>query len=401
MKKTNKQLNEIIKDYDNYVLKTYTRKPYVFIKGKGSWLETIDHKKILDFFPGWGVSNFGHCHPMVVKAICEQAKKIIHMANVFYMPDQAYVAKEIVKSAFPGKVFFSNSGAEAVECAIKTAKAWGNTLSKNEFISFEKSFHGRTIGALTLTGQEKYRSPFGPLMPNVQYAKYNDIDSVRSLINKNTAAVILELVQGEGGVRLADKNFVKEIARLAKEKKFLLIFDEVQTGFGRTGKMFAFQNYGVKPDILCMGKSIAGGVAMGATLLAENIEGILLPGMHASTYGGNYIACAGAKAVMELIKKEKVLEKMKESEKIFHNFFLNLSVKYKEIISYRHLGLMFGIEMEGEFASKIADMALTEGLIINCTAGNVLRIMPALNISKNDILKGLKIIEKVFKNVLQ
>lgn len=392
-------IDDIIKVMDENVLYTYVRKPLAFVKAKGSRLTNIDNRKYLDFFPGWGVSNIGHCHKRVVKALTEQVKKIIHMANVFYSPLQGEVAKKIISHSFPGKVFFSNSGTESVECAIKAAKSWGNKINKNEFISFERSFHGRTLGSVSLTGQSKYRDPFLPVMPNVKYAEYNNIDSLKKLLTDKTCAIILELVQGEGGIRVADKQFVKELSKLQKERNFLLIIDEVQTGFGRTGTFFAFQNYDLKPDILCLGKSIAAGVPMGATVLAKNIESSLLPGMHASTFGGNYLACSASNAVFEVFEKEKVLEKMPAIIVKFKEFFEKLKNEYKEIIEFRCLGMMYGLEMESDYALKIVDKALEEGLIINCTAGNVIRIMPALNINEADMKKGFKILNKVFKYV--
>ena len=391
------KLKDIIKEVDEYVLGTYKRKPEAFVSAKGSWLTSITGRKVLDFFPGWGVSNLGHCHPSVVKALSSQAKQILHLSNIFYMPGQGTFAKRLVKQTFKGKVFYCNSGAESLECAIKVARAWGKDKGKDEFISFYKSFHGRTIGALTLTAQSHYQDPFAPLMPNVKYAEFNQIESVSKLVSGKTCAVVLELVQGEGGVRIADKNFVKALAALAREKDFLLIFDEVQTGFGRTGKMFAFQNYGVKPDILCLSKSIAGGFPMGATLIATSVAKVMSPGMHASTFGGSYLACSAALGVLDAFEKEKTLEKMKPVQKKLVSFFEGLAKTYKQVISFRSLGMMFGIEMEGDYASRIADLALKEGLIINCTAGNVLRIMPALNLTMKDCEKGINIMEKVFK----
>jgi len=392
-------MKNIKKDVLKYVLGTYIRKDIAFVSGKGSRLKTIDGKTVLDFFPGWGVSNLGHCHKNIVKAIRDQAKKIIHLANIFYIPDQADVAKGIIKKSFPGQVFFSNSGTEAVECAIKTAKAWGKPQGKLEFISLNRSFHGRTIGSVTLTGQETYRSAFGSLMPNVKYADLNDIKSVENLISRKTCAIIIELVQGEGGVRIATKSFVKKLENISRKHKILLIFDEVQTGFGRTSKFFAYQNYGVKPHIMCLGKAIAGGVAMGATVIAKDITSIMKPGMHASTFGGNYLACAAAKAVLRTFEEDNILQNMKVVQKELKLFFTKLSKKYAQITSFRSLGMMYGLEMKDDFASKIADQALENGLIINCTAKNVLRIMPALNLSLKDCRKGMKIIEKVFSHV--
>ncbi len=392
-------LDQIMRDVQHYVLGTYKRKHEGFSEGRGSWLKSVTGKKVLDFFPGWGSSNLGHCHPRVVKAIQKQVGKIIHMANVFYSPLQAEYAKRLIGHTFPGKVFFCNSGAESLECAIKAARAWGKDKGKNEFVSFYKSFHGRTVGALTLTAQSSYQDPFAPLMPHVHYAEYNNLASTLEKINDKTCAVVLELVQGEGGIRVADKAFIRALSCLSKEKGFLLIFDEVQTGFGRTGKLFAFQNYKVKPDILCLAKSIAGGAAMGATILSKPVSEVMKPGMHASTFGGNYLVVSGALAVLEAFEREKILEKMLPIQKKLEAFFEGLKKKYSQVVEFRHLGMMFGIEMKHDYAARIADRALEEGLIINCTSGNVLRIMPALNLRQKDCDQGIKILEKVFAHV--
>lgn len=392
-------INQIMQEVNQYVAGTYTRKPEAFVRGRGSWLKSVRGNSVLDFFPGWGVSNLGHCHPRVVKAVSAQASRLIHLPNVFYIPDQGTVARRICRYAFPGKVFFANSGTESVECAIKAAKAWGRERGREEFISFERSFHGRTLGSVTLTGQARYRDPFVPLMPSVKYAEFNRIDSVRKLAGRKTAAVIIEPVQGEGGVRVADKEFIRELARLARQNDFLLIFDEVQTGFGRTGRFFAFEHFGIRPDILCMGKAIAGGIPMGATLLSSKIESVLQPGMHASTFGGNYIACAASRAVFETFEQEKILEKSRAVQKTLVRFFQKLASRYSQVREFRHLGMMFGLEMESHYAPLIADRALDEGLIINCTAKNVLRIMPALNLSHADCSRGIKILENIFRDV--
>ncbi|MBN2145052.1 MAG: acetylornithine/succinylornithine family transaminase [Candidatus Aureabacteria bacterium] len=397
MKQT-KNFTSIKKEVETYIVNSYTRKPVAFVKSKGCYMTTTDGKPVLDFFPGWGVSNLGYCHPHVSAAISRQSKNFIHMANVFYNPLQAETAKLIVKNTFPGKVFFCNSGTEAVESALKTARAWGNDKGKTDIISFIHSFHGRTTGSLALTGQSKYRNAFVPLLPGVNYARFNDLDSVRELITDKTAAVILELVQGEGGVHVADKNFILGLKKLSQEKDFLLIFDEIQTGFGRTGKLFAFQNYGIIPDMLCLAKAIAGGVPMGAAVMGKKAENILTPGMHASTFGGNPLACAACIAVFKAFEKEKILEKMKPVQKKLVEFFISLTKKYP-IVRFSYLGMMFGLEMQENLASRIADLAFENGLIINCTAERVVRIMPALNMSMKDCLKGIKILEKVFEEV--
>lgn len=383
----------------NYTANTYKRNPVAFTKGKGCYLWSDRNEKYLDFFPGWGVSNLGHCHPSVVRALKDQAGKLWHLANVFENPLQEKLAESLVKLTFPGKVFFCNSGAEANECALKLVKAYGLPQNKTEVVSFHKSFHGRTTGAVTLTGQEKYRAPFLPLVPGIRYATYNDIESVKQVVSRHTAAVFIEPVQGEGGVHVADKAFVRELRKLSLKLGFLLVFDEVQTGFGRTGKMFAFEHFDVKPDVLTLAKSIGNGYPMGACVIGSQVEDVLKPGMHASTFGGNHLGCRVGLSVLEVFKKEGILKQVQKNRQRMLAFFEDKAAQYPEILEVRSLGLMFGIEMKEDFAARIASACLQEKLIINCTAETVLRIMPALNMSEQDCLKGLRILDKVFKQV--
>lgn len=394
-------LKHIKKISDQYIASTYIRKEVAFVRGKGSWLTDSDGQKYLDFFPGWGVSNIGHCHPKVVQAVTKQAKELFHLANVFYNNPQAQLAKKLIQKSFSGRAFFCNSGAEALEGALKAVKAYGKQNGKNEIIAFESSFHGRTHGALSLTGQKKYRQPFNPLIAGIKYAKLNDLKSFEKLVSDKTAGVFVELVQGEGGVNICQKDFVKELRSLADKHKFLLVFDEVQTGFGRTGKFFAFQNYNIKPDILCLAKAMGNGYPIGATLFRKPFDMILQPGMHASTFGGNHLGCQASLAVMNAFEDEKILVNMKPKIKKFLSFFKKMKKQYaKEIIDIRHLGMMFGIELQGQLAAKIEQLSFEKKLIINCTASNVLRIMPALNISDKDIDKGLIRLEECFQNAI-
>jgi acetylornithine/N-succinyldiaminopimelate aminotransferase len=291
-------------------------------------------------------------------------------------------------------VFFCNSGAESVECALKAAKTHGRSLGKTEIIAFKKSFHGRTTGALALTGQNAYQKPFRPLLPHIRHIDFNDCDAIKSLITDKTAAVIVEPVQGEGGVNVASKKFLKNLRQWTRKQGALLILDEVQTGFGRTAKWFAYQHYGIQPDILCMAKAIAGGCPMGAVLIGDRYTGLLPAGTHASTFGGNYLACSAALAVLEAFDKEKVFDRMVPLQEILTSFFQDLKKQFPQIVDFRHLGMMYGLEFSGDLAARVAHLALERGLIINCTAGNVLRIMPALNLSLKDCRQGLKILKE-------
>jgi acetylornithine/N-succinyldiaminopimelate aminotransferase len=393
---------EIFDCYRDYILPTYTRLNVIFTKGKGSRLWDIDGKEYLDFFPGWGVSNLGHCHPSVIAAVREQIGKLIHIPNNFYHPQQAKLAKEIIFWSFEGKVFFCNSGAEANESAIKFARAFGSTaLTKNgkgnryEIISFKNSFHGRTLAALTATGQDKYKQGFAPLVEGFKIVEFNNLDQVKQAMSDKTIAIMLELIQGEGGINVADKNFVLGLRKLCDEKNLLLIIDEVQTGIGRTGKMFCFQNYDIKPDIMTLAKALGGGLPIGAMVVKKEIADTLGPGMHASTFGGSPLVCRAALGVFKAIQKEKMLANVaKMSEYLFANLE-KLKEKYGQIIEVRGMGLMIGIELniEGKY---IVERALEKGLLINCTHETILRLMPALNVNKKQIDKAVSILDNIF-----
>ncbi|MFZ2938585.1 MAG: aspartate aminotransferase family protein, partial [Candidatus Omnitrophota bacterium] len=380
------KVQEIFDSYKENIMPTYTKFPLVFVKGKGSRLWDIHSKAYLDFFPGWGVCNLGHCHPKVVSAVREQVGKLIFIANNYYQLPQAKLAKELVKLAFPAKVFFCNSGAEANEAAIKFARKFGQ--GKYEIITFQDSFHGRTLGALAATGQEKYQKGFGPLPAGFKTVKFNDLSALKCAISDKTIAIMLELIQGEGGINIAKKEFVQGLSALCTEKKLLLIVDEVQTGIGRTGELFCYQHYGVTPDIMTLAKGLGGGLPIGAMLVKKEIADILGPGMHASTFGGSPLVSKAALAVLNVIQKEKLLN---NAQKMGEYLLIKLNAlkdKYSLIKEVRGLGLMFGIELNIE-GKLIVEKCIEKGLLINCTHDKVLRLMPALNITKKEINKGL------------
>ncbi|MCM8799507.1 MAG: aspartate aminotransferase family protein [Candidatus Omnitrophica bacterium] len=385
---------EIFNFYNKYILGTYFKLPVIFVKGKGSYLWDIDGKKYLDFFPGWGVVSLGHCHPKVMSAIRNQVSKLIFVSNNYYHSFQAKLAKELNFFGFDSKVFFCNSGAEANEAAIKFCRKFGKTRYK--IITFKNSFHGRTLACLAATGQEKYREGFLPLPEGFKTAIFNDLKSVEELIDKETIAVMLELIQGEGGVNVAKEEFVLGLRKLCDEKDLLLVIDEVQTGIGRTGKMFCYQHYNIQPDIITLAKGIAGGLPLAAMMVREDIADVMKPGSHASTFGGGPIVCSAALAVLKTIQKDKLLTHVIRMGDYIFKKLAELKSKYSIIKEVRGKGLMWGIELNIP-ATKIVESALERGLLINCTQDYVLRIMPALNISKKDIDKGLKILENVLK----
>lgn len=381
---------EVFKLYQENIINSYTRLPKIFVKGKGMTLVDIEGRKYLDFFPGWGVSNVGHCHPKVMSAIRDQVSKLIHVPNNFYHTQQAKLAKELIYYSFPGKVFFCNSGAEANEAAIKFARAYGKG-KRFEIITFENSFHGRTLGALAATGQKKYQEGFAPLPEGFKTIKFNDLPALERAIGENTIAIMMELVQGEGGINVADRAFVYKIREMCNAKDILLIIDEVQTGIGRTGKMFGYQNYDIKPDIMTLAKALGGGLPIGAMIVKKQIADTFQPGMHASTFGGGLVVCKAALGVFRAIQKEKMLANATTMSSYIFDKLDAMKAKYKIIKSIRGLGLMIGIELSIE-GQKVAEECLKRGLIINCTHQTVLRLMPALNVTKKQVGKALYIL---------
>lgn len=384
------KIEDIFNSYKENILPTYTRVPLIFVKGKGSKLWDIHSKVYLDFFPGWGVCNLGHCHPAVMQALREQVSKLIFIANNYYHPGQAKLAKEIVYWSYPSKVFFCNSGAEANEAAIKFSRKFGQ--GRHEIITFENSFHGRTLGALAATGQKKYQNGFAPLPSGFKTVKFNDLQETEKAINADTVAIMLELIQGEGGVNVASKDFVLGLRRICDEKKILLIIDEVQTGMGRTGKMFCYQHYGVTPDVMTLAKALGGGLPIGAMVVKKEIADTLQPGMHASTFGGGPVICKAACAVFGALQQEKLLGNTQEMGGYLFSRLRELQKKYAIIKEVRGLGLMVGVELELT-GKGIVDKCTEKGLLINCTHDKILRLMPALNVTKKQIDQALKILD--------
>jgi acetylornithine/N-succinyldiaminopimelate aminotransferase len=408
------KLEDIFKTYKDYIMPTYTKTPLVFVKGKGSRLWDIHNKIYLDFFPGWGAGNLGHCHPKVMQAVREQISKLIFVPNNYYHIPQAKLAKEIIYWTHPAKVFFCNSGAEANEAAIKFSRKFGvstqplSSLSANgersrtigndryEIITFENSFHGRTLACIAATGQKKYQEGFAPLPQGFKIVKFNDIEEVKKAINDKTVAVMLELIQGEGGINVAGKDFVLALRKICDEKNLLLIIDEVQTGVGRTGKLFCYQHYCITPDIMTLAKALGGGLPIGVMVVKREIADILGPGMHASTFGGGPVICKAALAVLRAIQKEKLLS---NAQKMGEYLFLKLNElknKYAVIKEIRGIGLMAGVELNIE-GKPIVEKCSEAGLLINCAHDKVLRLMPALNVTKKEIDKAIAVLNDVIR----
>ncbi|MFH1460715.1 MAG: aspartate aminotransferase family protein [Candidatus Omnitrophota bacterium] len=383
---------EIIQMYDDNVMNNYTRKNFVIKKGQGSRVWSNEGKVYLDFFPGWAVSGIGHCHKRVVKAIQDQAKQLLHVSNNYYSQLQAMLAARISLNSFGGKVFFCNSGAEANEAAFKLARIYGNP-NRYEIITMTQSFHGRTLACTAATGQKKCQIGFDPLPEGFKSVDFNDKKVLQEAITKKTVAIMMELIQGEGGINIADTDYVRFVRNLCNEHDLLLILDEVQTGMGRTGKLFAYQHYGIEPDVMTLAKSLGGGMPIGAMVAQKRIAGTLRPGMHASTFGGSPIACAAGLAVFEAIEKEQLLTNTIQMGSYLHDELVRLKSRYPVIKEVRGLGLMYGVEMVHD-AQKVYDYCFANGLLINCTQGNTLRIMPALTVNQKEINQAISILDE-------
>ena len=384
---------EIIKLYDEFVMPVYSRTPLVLVRGKGSYVWDGNGEKYLDFFPGWGVSGIGHCHPAVVNAIKKQAGELIHVSNNYYHELQALLAKKIIEKTFAGKVFFCNSGAEANEAAIKLARKFGNPV-RNEIITMVGAFHGRTLATVTATGQKKYVEGFEPLPTGFVKIPFNNIAALENAIGNKTVAVILEPIQGEGGIHVADRKYLLAVRKLCTENNVLLILDEIQSGMGRAGKLFAYQNYGIEPDVLTISKSLGGGFPIAAIVAKKEIADTLGPGKHGTTFGGGPLACAAALATFEAIEKEKLLANAVAMGKYLREKLDELKKKHSVIREIRGTALMLGLELNIA-GKKIYEECLRRKLLINCTQENVLRIMPPITVSKKEIDIAILILDGV------
>ena len=391
MNKTEK----IVSMYDKYVMNTYARVPLCLEKGKGSVAYDAEGKEYLDFFPGWAVSGIGHCHPSVVKHLNAQAGKLMHVSNNYYSELQAKLAEAIIKSSFAGKVFFANSGAEANEAAIKLARKYGHPTGRYEIITMTKSFHGRTLAMITATGQDKVKKGFEPLPEGFIHVPFNDIRAIKKAINKKTIGIMIEPIQCEGGVNIPSAEYMMALREICDANDLVLIFDEVQTGMGRSGKMFAYQVFGVTPDVMTLAKSLGGGLPIGACVAGGKFGDVLTPGTHASTFGGSPVVCSAALGVFEAIKKEKLLANTNMMGAYLKKQLAMLKAKYGFIKDIRAMGLIFGVELSIKGAD-IYKECMKAGLLINCTQDTVLRIMPPMTVTKRQIDKAIEILDSVF-----
>ncbi|HHU62285.1 MAG: aspartate aminotransferase family protein [Bacillota bacterium] len=384
---------------DKYILHTYGRLPIAPVKGEGCYLWDADGNRYLDFIGGIAVTSQGHCHPKVVDAIKKQAEKLLHCSNLFQIPNQALLAEKLCVAGGLKKAFFCNSGAEANEGAIKLARKWGkeNKNGAFEIIVAKDSFHGRTIGALSATAQRKYQEAFEPLVPGFKVVPYGDLEALKNSVSAQTVAIMLEPLQGEGGVHPAPQGYLEGIAKLVLDENLLFILDEVQTGIGRTGKMFAFQHYGIKPDIVTLAKALGSGFPIGAMLTGERASNTFVPGDHASTFGGNPLATAAALASVEVIE-DGLIDNCTNVGNYFKEQLENFAQKWPVIKNVRGLGLLLGVELAVPAGEYVA-AAREKGLLILTAGEKVLRFLPPLTISKDDVDTCLRILEEVFESL--
>ena len=381
---------DVLKEYESYVIANYGRSPIVMDRGQGSYLWDLDGKKYLDFFPGWGCSAIGHCHPKVVSAIQTQAERLIHIDNTFYSVPQGRLARILSELGFGGKAFFCNSGAEANEAAIKLARRH-TPAGRYKIITMEKSFHGRTFGAMSATAQSKTHAGHQPLLPGFTYVPFDDINAVAKAVDAETAAVLVEPIQGEGGVRVPADDYLPKLRELCDENRILLILDEVQTGCGRTGKMFAYQHTPIEPDIMTLAKALGAGAPIGAIVAADEVAASLTPGSHATTFGANPLVVSAAIAMFEVIQSEGLLDNAVQMGRRIRDKVDQLSNEFSFIEGVRGKGLMLAIELSIPGAGIVA-AAMDRGLRVNCTQDTFLRMLPPINVTAEQVDEAFDIL---------
>lgn len=380
-------MDNYISQADEALLHTYNRYPIVLEKGEGVYLYDTDGKKYLDFAAGIAVCSLGYGHPKFTACLKEQMDMLTHTSNLFYSKPVAKASQSLKKAAQMDRVFFTNSGTEAIEGALKAARKYAYTkgTGKYEFVAMEHSFHGRSMGAVSVTGNAHYRTPFEPLIGGVKFATFNDFESVKAQVTDKTCAIILEPVQGEGGIYPAKAEFLKQVRALCNEQDILLIFDEIQCGMGRTGSMFAWQGYGVKPDIMTMAKAIGNGVPVGAFTMTEEVAELsLAPGDHGTTYGGNPLVCAAVETVLQIVEEEQILQHVREVSAYLEEKLEVLARESDVVKERRGMGLMQGLVLEKP-VGEVIQKAMEQGLIVISASGNVLRLVPPLVIEKKHV----------------
>jgi len=388
---------DTIRQFEQFVIPNYTRYPICLVRGEGSYVWDAEGNRYLDLFPGWGCNILGHSPPRVVKAIQQQVEKLIHIPNTWYIEQQGDFAEQLCTRSF-GKAFFCNSGAEANEGAIKLARLHGMKQGRYKIITFEKGFHGRTMATVTATAQPKYHEGLGPMVAGFKYAPLGDLSAVAELIDHETTAIMIEPIQGEGGINIPADGFLEGLRKLCDDNGLLLIFDEVQTCMGRTGTWFGYQQWNVQPDILTMAKGICAGVACGAVIATHELAPDLRPGMHASTFGGNPLAMAAGIATVQTIEEEGLLDHVAEMAGRFRNHIEQLAKELPIIQEIRIRGMMIGIELT--IPSKPAvGKCMQRGLLVNATQDRVVRLLPAMNIIPDQVDEGMSVLSDVLKEM--
>ena len=396
--------NEVRDLEARHVVQTYRRTPIVLVRGKGVRVFDEEGRGYLDLLAGIGVGALGHGHEGLTQAITEQSREMIHCSNLFFHPLQGRVAARLAKLSGLSRAFFCNSGAEAVEACLKFARRYWFTkgvTGRTEIIAMEGDFHGRTFGALSTTFGEHYRTPFGPLLPNVRFVAVNDPAAIRAAVSENTAAVILEPIQGEGGVRPLTQEFASAVSEVCSKTGTLLIADEVQCGLGRTGQPFYFQRLGMRPDLVCVGKALAGGVPMGAALVSEDVASALAFGDHGSTFGGNLLACRAALVCLDALESG-LMDHVKTVGAHLEAKLQELKKKHPSIVRVRGAGLMWGLELNDDpkdIAIAVHEAAIRQGVLVNRTAGNVIRLLPPLTITEAELDEALGLLDAAFSEV--
>jgi predicted acetylornithine/succinylornithine family transaminase len=389
--------DSLVKIGQETIMKNVGRLPLVLTRGEGSRVWDADGKEYIDFLMGISVNNFGHCNPGITVALTSQAEKILHVSNYFYLEEQILVARELTKLTGYHRVFFANSGAEVNEAALKLARKYGKVKlgGKYQIVTALDSFHGRTYGAISATGQPKYQESFKPIVPGFVYAEFNNLDAWEAAITGETCAILLELVQGEGGVNPAEPHFVKGLIELCRQYDLLFMVDEIQTGLGRTGKYFAYEHFGFKPDVITIAKSLGGGIPCGALLVNEKAD-LFTPGDHSTTIGGGGMAFAGALVILELLQEPGLMAAVVKKGQYIKDTWESWRNELPVIKGYRGLGLMLAMELKVP-GKQVMLACLDAGLIVNAVTDTALRILPALNIEADDLDEGLEIMKTVLK----
>jgi predicted acetylornithine/succinylornithine family transaminase len=386
---------------DTVIMNTYGRQPLVLVKGQGCRVWDDTGKEYLDFVAGLAVCNLGHAHPEVARAAAAQLPQLVHVSNIYYTTPMVELAELLVRLSFADRVFFANSGAEVNEGAIKLCRRYSQQKygpGRHRIVSALNSFHGRTMGTLSATGQEKFQQGFEPLLEGFKFVPFNDLGALAAAVDDSVCAVLLEPIQGEGGVCLPNPDYLLGVRRLCEAKNLLLVLDEVQVGLGRTGKLFAHEHYGIKPDVMTLAKALAGGLPMGALLATEEVAAAFIPGSHASTFGAGPVIAAAAKTAVGLLSDENLLAGVRAKGEYLQKALTQLQAKFPVIKEVRGLGLIWGLELTQEGAAVVT-ACLERGLLVNCTRGNVVRLLPPLIVEMAELDRGLGILAETLESL--